>query len=153
LACFYPEPLGTGSNVLSRTRQETDVAITFERDGTSSRIRLTGVIDVAAAEELKDVFLEALGSSQELDLVVAEVTYLDVTAVQLLWAARREASTQGVAWIFEDAVPEEVLSTLSRAGLAQPALPDSGLTNSGVPQAGLHDPDASVQAPPESCSA
>jgi hypothetical protein len=50
-------------------------------------------------------------------------TDLDVTAVQLLWAAGRKAKGSGVAYSIADAPPELVLAALSEAGLQQFIVP------------------------------
>ena len=67
---------------------------------TQSLIGLEGAIDIASAAELKKLLLEGLNSGREVRVSLAGATDLDVTAVQLLWAAEREASRSGVTCFF-----------------------------------------------------
>lgn len=93
------------------------MGITLEQSEESSMIRLEGAVDIASAAELKKLLLQALGSGHEVRIALDGVTDLDVTAVQLLWAARREAKVLGVKFTFAEQVPESVTSTLAHAGL------------------------------------
>jgi hypothetical protein len=47
------------------------------------------------------------------------VTNLDVTAVQLLWAAEREGNKTGARFALTGLAPEKVTTALSDAGLQQ----------------------------------
>jgi hypothetical protein len=73
--------------------------VTLEQDGALSRIRLEGAIDIGCAQVL-----------------LADATDLDVTAVELLWAARREARASTVGFAFEGQAPEPVSVALAEAG-------------------------------------
>jgi 16S rRNA U1498 N3-methylase RsmE len=48
-------------------------------------------------------------------------TELDVTAVQLLWAARRQAQVSAVSLAFTGKAQEQVTSALRQAGFADAA--------------------------------
>jgi anti-anti-sigma factor len=93
------------------------VGISLEQSEESSTIRLEGAIDIALAGELKALLLEALHSGREVRLPLGGVTDLDVTAMQLLWAARREAKASGVGFAFEGQAQERVSAALAEAGL------------------------------------
>ncbi len=80
-------------------------------------IRLEGEVTIAYAAELKKVLLEALASGGELRLDMARATEVDITALQLLWAAEREARACGRAYTLEGTVPDEILATATEAGL------------------------------------
>jgi anti-anti-sigma regulatory factor len=95
---------------------ELDVAIILEQGEKTSCVRLQGSIDISLAEELKTILVNALRAGGEIRVLSGDVTYLDVTAVQLLWAAEREAGRVGVRWIFGDALPEPVRANLVDAG-------------------------------------
>ena len=90
--------------------------VSLEQDGVQSRIHLLGAIDIGCAQELKGLLAKGLNSSSELCVHLAETTDLDVTAVQLLWAARREAKALSVGFAFEGEAPEPVLAALAEAG-------------------------------------
>ena len=103
--------------------QETEVGITLKQSKKSTVIRLEGAIDIAAAAEFKKLLLQACGSGKEVRVALDGATDLDVTAVQLIWAARRSAEAAGVAFTLSSAVPESVSSSLGYAGLQQYLVP------------------------------
>ncbi|MGA8108768.1 MAG: STAS domain-containing protein [Acidobacteriaceae bacterium] len=82
-------------------------------------IRLEGDIDIGCAAELKQVLEEALAGrdgSRETRISLATATAMDVTAVQLLWAAERAARASGMVLALESPVPEVLRATLREAG-------------------------------------
>lgn len=95
--------------------------VTLEQNDTVSLIRLDGAIDIGLAGELKTLLVQALepgqdGAGKEVRIALAGATDLDVTAVQLLWAAERKAKGAGVAFALESGLPEPVRSALLHAG-------------------------------------
>lgn len=88
---------------------------TVERNGGLSRIRLQGAIDIDCAAELKENLSEGLRAGGRLCVSLEDVTGLDVTAVQLMWAAARESNGAGVEFAVEGQA-EPVLSALLYAG-------------------------------------
>ena len=99
------------------------MGITLKQSKKSTVIRLEGAIDIAAAAEFKKLLLQACGSGKEVRVALDGATDLDVTAVQLIWAARRSAEAAGVAFTLSGAVPESVSSSLGYAGLQQYLVP------------------------------
>jgi anti-anti-sigma regulatory factor len=93
------------------------VSIALEQNTDSSLIRLDGEIGIALAADLKQLLLEALGSGSAVRVSLEGATGLDVTAVQLLWAAEREARRAGADFALTGAAPEPVLAALGNAGL------------------------------------
>ena len=92
------------------------MGITLEQSEESSVIRLEGAIDIACAAELKTIFLDALTSGNPVGVALDGCTDLDVTAVQLLWAAEREARALSVSFALSGPVPEPVWAALKDAG-------------------------------------
>jgi anti-anti-sigma regulatory factor len=92
------------------------VPVTLEREEELSTIRLEGEVGIASAAELKDLLIQALAFRKLVRVSLQSLTDLDVTAVQLLWAARREAKASSVPFAIEGRVPSMVLSTLLQAG-------------------------------------
>lgn len=90
--------------------------VTLEREDEISTIRLEGEVGIASAAELKELLIQALGFGKHVRVSLRSVTDLDVTAVQLLWAARREAKASSVAFAIEGPVPSMVLSGLKQDG-------------------------------------
>jgi anti-anti-sigma factor len=98
------------------------VGVTLEQSESLSVLRLQGAIDIASAGELKELLLKALElpkqeSPKEVSVSLEGATDMDVTAVQLLWAAKRNARASGVRFSLSGAVPEQLLANLSVVGL------------------------------------
>jgi anti-anti-sigma factor len=103
------------------------MGIALEETETGSVVRLDGAVDIACAAELKTVLVRALGAGGPVTVSLAAVTYLDVTAVQLLWAAERKARQAGVEFGVAGGVPETLAVLLAEAGFSQlPALIEAG---------------------------
>jgi hypothetical protein len=102
------------------------VVIFFDRGSAPPTIRLDGVIDIGCAGELKAVLGEAIASGADAEIAVDDVTALDATAIQLLWAAERAGASAGVRLHLASSWPESVASTLRDAGFARlPFAPDA----------------------------
>jgi len=93
------------------------VPVTVEQIEAVCFIRLEGEVTIAYAAELKKVLLEALASGCELRLDMGSATELDISALQLLCAAEREARASGRVFTLEGTVPGEVVATATEAGL------------------------------------
>jgi anti-anti-sigma regulatory factor len=101
--------------------------IALEQHDDSNLIRLEGAIDIAFAEELKKLLLQALGSGKPVCISLRNATCLDVTTIQLLWAAEREAKAASVRFAFADELPEPVSSALARVGFERFPVPVDAL--------------------------
>jgi anti-anti-sigma regulatory factor len=99
------------------------VPVTLEQSETQRLIRLEGAIDITCAAELKTLLLTALGSGREICVSLQEATELDVTAVQLLWAAEREAREAGNGFAFAGPVPEAISIALGHEGFDEFPIP------------------------------
>jgi anti-anti-sigma regulatory factor len=100
--------------------------VTLEQGEAQSVIDLEGAIDIACATELKKVLLQALESGRAVRVAVEHATDLDVTAVQLLWAAGREAKGLGLEFTLAGTMPEEISATLADAGLEKFSITENG---------------------------
>ncbi len=96
---------------------EATVGMTLERGDEQSVIRLEGAIGIAQAAELKSLLLDAIKGEKPIRLALEDVTHLDITAVQLLWAVEREARIAGLNLGCESEVGEPVRAALKGAGL------------------------------------
>jgi anti-anti-sigma regulatory factor len=106
-----------------RRSEEQDVPVTLEQKDALSLIRLEGAIDVGCAAELKELLMEKLKSGAAVYVALESATGLDVTAVQLLWAAAREAQQVGVEFGFKGQMPEGVRCALADAGMGEFPVP------------------------------
>jgi hypothetical protein len=66
-----------------------------DRTETHWLLRLEGDYNISSAAELKAALLDGLASSKELELDLEGAGELDITFLQLLWAAEREAGRAG----------------------------------------------------------
>jgi anti-anti-sigma factor len=109
---------GNDQIAFEQLEKEQRVPLTLEQSESQSVIRMEGAIDIASAGELKDLLLKALGSGKkEMCVSLDGVTSLDVTAVELLWAAEREATKAGVGFSFAGQAAPEAQAALAEAGL------------------------------------
>jgi anti-anti-sigma factor len=97
--------------------ERTSMPVRLDQSGDLCLLRLEGEISVGVATELKDVLLRALASRTEVRLDLEHATEFDVTALQLLWAAEREAHRSGKAFTLVTPVPRNVLLATREAGL------------------------------------
>ena len=95
------------------------MGVTLEQNESLNLLRLDGAVGIECAAEFKGLLEQALGSGRAVRVSLEGASDLDVTAVQLLWAAGRKAKGAGVEYSIADAAPEAVLAALSEAGLQQ----------------------------------
>ena len=63
------------------------------------------------------MLMETISSRKELQVDLAHANRLDITAVQLLWAAAREAKQMGASFAVAGDVPENISCAVRDAGL------------------------------------
>lgn len=80
-------------------------------------VRLEGETNISCAAEFKNLLMEALASGKELQLDLQDATDLDVTALQLLWAAEREAKASGKSFVLAGALPLAMAEIARESGL------------------------------------
>jgi anti-anti-sigma regulatory factor len=73
------------------------MAVSMERHEDHSLIRLEGECTVTSAAELNRLLLEGFAISRDLRLDLERAEEIDVTVLQLLWAAGREAERTGAS--------------------------------------------------------
>jgi anti-anti-sigma factor len=70
--------------------------VTLELQESHSLIRLEGEFNIASAVELKRALLEGLAAGRDLHLDLEQLANFDISALQLFWAAGKEAARTGV---------------------------------------------------------
>ena len=100
------------------------MAVTLETTEERVVVCCEGAVGIACAAELKGLLLEALASGKEVRVSFAGATCLDVTAVQLFWAAARHAKGAGIAFGTLGAVPEPLLSAVRQDGFERFPVPE-----------------------------
>jgi len=79
--------------------EESLLAITTERHESHSLIRVDGECALASAADLKSALMEGLGAGKTLHLDLERVEQIDITILQLIWAAGREAQHSGTTLV------------------------------------------------------
>jgi anti-anti-sigma regulatory factor len=92
------------------------MAIALNESELGNVVVLEGTIDISSAGELKAILLKALGSGKGVCISLDAATYLDVTAVQLLWAAEQQARLSGAVFRFSGHLSDLVSTTFANAG-------------------------------------
>jgi anti-anti-sigma factor len=83
---------------------------------TQSILRLEGEIDIACSGELKTMMTDAISSRKPVLVDLSGATDLDVTAMQLLWAAAREAERSGSSFAVFGTLPVDIDRIFREAG-------------------------------------
>jgi anti-anti-sigma factor len=68
------------------------MAVKIERQDCHWLVRLDGEVTLVCARQLQEALLEWLREGKDLELEMEEVEEIDVAALQVLWAAGREAA-------------------------------------------------------------
>ena len=89
----------------------------MHRRETDLLIKLEGAVNLASAEELKSLLLEGLVSGRHVHLDLERAEEIDVTVLQLLWAAGREADCKGARMVIR--VSEAAAAAAREVGFDQ----------------------------------
>jgi anti-anti-sigma regulatory factor len=92
------------------------MGITLTENEALSAIGLEETVDISSAAELKALLVKSLSAGKGVRISLEGAAYLDVTAIQLLWAAEREARGAGVGFVLEGPIPERISAALLDAG-------------------------------------
>jgi len=96
------------------------MSVTLDQSRTPCAIHLTGEVGIRNAAELKELLLQALMSETELRVDISGATEVDITTLQLLWVAEREAHSAGKKFLLDGKIPDDILATANHAGLKLP---------------------------------
>ena|ERR1035441_5747859 len=99
------------------------MAFTIDESESTRVIHLTGNVDIASAADLRPVLIEALISPQDIEINLTEATGIDLTAIQLLWAATHAARKSHKYFAAPGAVPAHISATICEAGFDQFLVP------------------------------
>lgn len=83
----------------------------------SSLLRLSGAIDICSAAELQAALVKALEAGSSIRVSIQDGCDLDVTAIQLLWAARRDAAKRGIEFVTDVQAPAALDGRLRELGV------------------------------------
>ena len=106
-----------GADLPSRLYGHPVPKITLNPDAVVE-LELEGAITISAAAELKRSLREAVATGRPISISLERVTDLNITAIQLLWAAARDARDRGLDFRFKPPLPPPVLHCLEDLGIA-----------------------------------
>ena len=118
------------------------MSITCDESDARTILRIEGDFDVSSSAEMKRELIEAISSRKELQLDVTSVTDIDVTFIQLLWAAVREAEKEKITCTFVGQTPENIHCIIRESGFENflvSAGPQTTSADSAPPQTGTPD--------------
>lgn len=85
--------------------------------GPIVQLELEGEITIALAAQLKRELCAAVDMGQAIAVSLERVAMLDITAIQLLWAAARHVRMAGLAFTFISPVSGAMVAGMSEAGI------------------------------------
>ena len=109
----------SGSREIEHSSNEQQAVAVSPGSGEASVLNLAGEIDIARAGELKDEFLNALQGGKPIHVKIGDLSGLDVTGLQLLWAARRAAGQLGVDFAVSGEPAEPIQHQLAELGMEE----------------------------------
>jgi anti-anti-sigma factor len=99
-----------------RGRKASQRLTTIEEQEERAVLRLSGDVNVAGAAELKQFLVQAFSTGKGVQLDLSGATSLDISAIQLLWAAARHAEKTKTALTATPIVPEGLKNGVRDAG-------------------------------------
>ncbi len=94
-------------------------------NGSLKVITLDRRVTIDRAESLREVLLDAVANADSLLVNLSHVEVIDLTAIHLLYAAKRQARSEKKRFEFTGTVPEAVREALEHGGFCKRA-PDDG---------------------------
>ncbi|MFZ0480978.1 MAG: STAS domain-containing protein [Terriglobales bacterium] len=101
----------------------------YEGSVSEGILQLKGDLDIRCSAELKGLLIEAIAQGKAVRIELAQVAEIDVTAVQLLWAAKRYAEKTSVAFAVAGDLPDKIRGAVGAAGFENflvPTAADAG---------------------------
>lgn len=88
-----------------------------EKKATFSTVKWQGTAGIEEAHSLKDELLKAFQNSNGILLDISEVEDIDITGIQVIVAARKEAEKQGKQFYITGNVPESISEFISKSSI------------------------------------
>jgi len=93
------------------------VRITQIKKGNVRIIEIAGALTVASSHDLKKAVLGNLRKGSRLELVIGEVTDVDLSFIQILAAALKTAENGGLEIAIRTPIPDPVIKSVEMSGL------------------------------------
>ncbi len=91
--------------------------VSLDQDETRCTLRIDGEATISLSASLKQHLLHALALEAPVHIDLSAISDVDISALQLFWAARRESESLGKELTFSAPLPELVLTQLRHAEL------------------------------------
>jgi ABC-type transporter Mla MlaB component len=91
----------------------------LEKTGEKMRVVLNGALTLQQADELKQVFLKALGEADEISLNLDRVEDIDLSLLQLFCSVHRSATQQNKHVNLEGTASQVLLDAVDAAGFSR----------------------------------
>lgn len=105
------------------------MSFSLQKSDSEWVLRLEGEVDISCAAEFKRALMEAVASGKRTRIDAGGVEEVDVTAIQLLWAAARECEKSG-----KELVMEPAMSPVLQQAAMQTGFERSTIFRNGRPQ-------------------
>jgi anti-anti-sigma regulatory factor len=93
------------------------VPMIIDQNATGSTVRLDGDAGINTAVELQGNLIEAISFGDDFKVELAGVTALDITTLQLLWAAEQAAAKVGTRLLLSGSMPAVLERAMELAGV------------------------------------
>lgn len=91
--------------------------ISQKKNGNSRVVEIAGSLTVASSFDLKKAVLENLRKGNRLELVIGDVTDVDLSFIQIIAAAIKSAERDDREFTVRTPIPEQVVTSVKLSGL------------------------------------
>jgi anti-anti-sigma regulatory factor len=104
----------------TKTREEMEmIDVRVEKSGDVADVTLSGELNILDAEELKKVFIDALGTCGSVLVHVKDVEDVDLPSIQIFCSAHKTALNLNKNFAFNESVPAIIRKTFISAGYSR----------------------------------
>ena len=90
--------------------------ITKELLDGSLKLKIEGAVTILHSEKIKSALIEAVRTTDSLDLCISDATDIDIAGLQLICSAHRTLKNLNGKFIVSPGIPEELKETIRAAG-------------------------------------
>ena len=88
-----------------------------KKSSSNNLVKWTGTAGIESAKNLQKELLKAINSNQTVFLDLSEVEDIDLTGIQLILAAKKEAENQKKEFFIKNSVPQAILEYVSACSI------------------------------------
>ena len=95
------------------------INVSVEKLGDVADVTVSGELNILDAEELKKIFIDALGMCGSVLVNIKDVEEIDLPSIQLLCSAHKTALNLNKTFAFRESVPAIIRKTFVSAGYSR----------------------------------